>query len=482
MRKEHPTASRDFLYKRLAADIKGQIKRGELRAGEKLPSLRNLQKKLGLSLNTVYQAYMELETEGLVDVQPKSGFFVKGTGLLSLAVPRFVSTSAPPKKVRLSEITNTVVANSLNPDLVPLGASTLATDLLPQKHLGRIIRTISPECMTRLLQYEISEGAVALRRRLTFRMLGLIPFVREKDVTITNGCTEAVALALLATTRRGDVVAVESPTHFGFLQLLRELGRLVLELPTDPRFGLVLDGLARVLEENKVRACLFMPNFQNPMGALMTDDGKEELVAILHRLEIPVIEDDIYAEMFFGKKRPRLLKHWDQKGLVMTCSSFSKILSPGLRVGWVVANGKAADRIRRLKAGLSMTSPTLSQHVLAEFLKDGALDRYLRLLKASVFNQVLKTAVCVQTAFPEECRLAVPEGGNMLWIELPPWADGIRLYRDALDAGISIVPGAAFSTTGHYGNYLRISCTSPFSDRIETAIFRLGELIRGQNS
>ncbi|MBI9083626.1 MAG: PLP-dependent aminotransferase family protein [Desulfobacterales bacterium] len=472
--------TQSFLYKQLAADIESQIRRGELRPGDKLPSLRILQDKLGMSLNTVYQAYMELEAMGLVEAQAKSGFFIKKNRLLNMAAPRFARKPDRPRKVRLSDITNTVVANSLNPDLVPLGASTLSPDLLPQKHLTRIMRGITPEMMAPLLQYTPSEGSLELRRKLTFRMLGLVPDIRERDVTITNGCSEAVALALLATTDRGDVVAVESPTHFGFLQLLRELGLLVMELPTDPLSGVVTEGLSQVLRDNKVRVCLLMPNFQNPMGALMTDSRKEELVAILHEANIPVIEDDIYAEMHFGKKRPRLLKHWDQKGLVITCSSFSKILAPGFRVGWVVANGDVADRIRRLKAGFSMAAPTLQQHVLTQFLAEGALDRYLRLLRASVYNQVLKTAMAVQHAFPEGSRLSVPEGGNMLWIELPSWADGTRLYQEALEKGISIVPGAAFSTTDHFGHYIRLSCTSPFSEPVEAAVNTLGELVRSQ--
>ena len=191
-----------------------------------------------MSLNTVYQAYMELEAMGLVEARAKSGFFNQGQPADQRpGTVGFPGPPGQPARVRLSEITNTVVANSINPGLIPLGASTLSGDLLPQKHLGRILKEISPEKMASFLQYAPSEGDPELRRRLTFRMLGLIQDIRERDVIITNGCTEAVALALLATTQRGDVVAVESPTHFGFLQLLRELGRLVLELPTDPVRG-----------------------------------------------------------------------------------------------------------------------------------------------------------------------------------------------------------------------------------------------------
>ena len=472
--------TRGFLYRRLATDIAGRIRRGEVRAGERLPSLRRLHHQLGLGLNTVYQAYMALEAMGLVEARAKSGFYVKTGRLARLCAPRFAHTARAPRKVRLSEITNTVVANAANPRLVPLGASILAAEMLPQKHLTRIIRGVSPRKMASMLQYAPSEGTPELRRKLTVRMLGLVPDMGEEDVVITNGCTEAVALALLATTRPGDVVAVESPTHFGFLQLLREMGLLVLELPTDPVRGVVTEGLGRTLRDNRVRACLLIPNFHNPTGGLMSDRRKEALVSILGEAAVPAIEDDIYAEMYFGAKRPALLKRWDRKGTVITCSSFSKVLAPGFRVGWVVAGGAYAGRIRRLKAGLSLAAPTLQQHVLARFLAEGAFDRYLRLLRASLHDQVLKTALAIERAFPEACRLAVPEGGNMLWVELPPGTDGVRLYQQALEEGISIVPGAAFSTTtDRFRDFIRISCTTPFCDRIERAIDTLGALIRG---
>ena len=470
--------TREHRYRRLAADIEGRIERGDLRAGERLPSLRELRGKLGLGLNTVYQAYMELEALGLVEARPKSGFFVRGAGLRDLRVPRFPRQPARPAKVRLADITNAVVANSLDPALVPLGASTLSPALLPHRQLERTIRGLLAGGTGRLLQYETAEGAPELRRQLAARLLGLLPGVSEEEVIVTNGCMEAVTLTLLAATTTGDLVAVESPTHFGFLQLLRELGLRVVEMPTDPRRGVVPQALERVLRENPVKACLLTPTFQNPTGALMPEEAREELVALLQEKEIPLIEDDIYAELYFGKNRPGLLKRLDRKGLVLTCSSFSKVLAPGFRVGWIVAGGRFFDRLRRLKAGLSLASPTLQQHVLARFLADGALDRHLRLLRIAVRRQVLATALAVKGSFPESCRFSVPEGGNMLWIELPPRVDGLRLYRRALQEGISIVPGSAFSTTSRYRHYIRLSCTSPFCERIEGAIAKLGALIR----
>ena len=295
---------------------------------------------------------------------------------------------------------------------------------------------------------------------------------------VTSGCMEAVALSLLAVTAAGDLVAVESPTHFGFLQLLRELGLPAVEVPTDPRRGVVPEALERVLAENPVKACLLMPNFQNPTGALLPEEARREVADLLQAREIPLIEDDIYAELHAGRGRPGLLKSLDRRGLTLACSSFSKVLAPGFRVGWIAAGGRWLERLRRLKAGFSLASPTLQQHALARLLAGGALDRHLRLLRAAVRRQVLDTARAVREAFPADCRFSPPEGGNMLWVELPPRVDGLALYRRALREGISIVPGAAFSSTGRYRSYVRLSCTTPFCGRIERAVGRLGELIR----
>lgn len=472
-------AAEGFLYRRLASEIQDKIGRGDLRPGERLPSLRGLHRKLGLSLSTIYQAYAELEALDLVEARPKSGFYVKETRLMDLPAPRHVRQLSRPNKVKLSAITNAVVAASLDPGLVPLGASTLSPDLLPYKHLGRIMKSISPEKMKTLLQYAPSEGDPELRRQLARRLLGLLPGIGPEGIVITNGCIEAVSLALLSLTSPGDVVAVESPTHFGFLQLLKGLGLYVVEVPTDPRLGLDLAALEMVLDQNQVKACLSMPNFHNPLGALMPEDHKKGLVDLLNQRRVPLIEDDIYAELHYSSKRPSLLQSYDKKGLVITCSSVSKVMAPGFRVGWLAAGERIAERLGRLKAGVSMTSPTMQQYILARFLASGSYDRYLDDLRAKVQKQVVLTALAVREHFPVRCRLAAPQGGNMLWIELPEWADGMELYRLALEKGISTIPGAAFTTTDKFRNFIRLSCTTMFSAKVERALADLGGLIRG---
>lgn len=468
----------DFLYKRLAGEMEAKIRRGEFRTGEKLPSLRNLKGKLGLSLATVYQAYLDLEAGGLIEVRPKSGFYVRAESILTRPAPRHSCRITRPRQIRLQAITSEVVNASLDPELIALGASTLSPKLLPHKHLSRIVKELLAERAEEMLNYAPPEGDADLRRLLAVRLTGLVPGVKSRDVLITNGCMEGVALALQALVKPGRVVAVESPTHFGFLQLLRALGIRGVAVPTDSRLGMDPQALAGIIDEYQVKAVLTIPNFHNPLGALMPEERKKELVRLTNERGVALIEDDIYGEMYFQPPRPSLLKSYDQRDLVITCSSVSKVLAPGFRIGWCIPGNRFGGAIKRLKAAVSMASPTLQQRAVARFLSSGAFDRYLRSLRTKVQHQLTETAVAVQHHFPKTARFTVPRGGNMLWTELPPDLDGAELYRRALSAGVSIVPGSAFTLNNGYKNYIRLSATAPFDERMEKGVALLGGLIR----
>ena len=375
-------------------------------------------------------------------------------------------------------ITAEVVNASLNPELIPLGASTISPRLLPHKHLSRIIRDILGTRAGEMLNYAPPEGDHELRQRIAARLTGLAPVVESRDVIITSGCMEAVSLTLQTLVKPGQVVAIESPTHFGFLQLLREMSLLGVAVPTDSRLGMDPAALERVLDEYEVKAVLCIPNFQNPLGALMPEERKQELVRLTNERGVPLIEDDIYGEMNFDPPRPGLLKGYDRRDLVITCSSFSKVLAPGFRVGWCLAGDRFGEAVRRLKAATSMAAPTLQQRTVARFLASGAYDRYLRSLKTKIKRQLAEMALCVQRHFPRSARFNLPKGGNMLWTELPQGMDGTELYRRAMAAGVSIVPGSAFVLSGVYKNYVRLSATAPFDQRMEKGVAILGELIR----
>ncbi len=468
-----------FRYRQLAGEIEKKIFDGLYQPGDRLPSIRSLHRQTNLSIATIYQAYLELEAAGVVEARPKSGYYVQPVAVQKLEVPVFSKKSSAPQRVSLAPAINSVVEAISNLRLVPLGNTAMDPALLPVKPLARILKSITQNEMRTLLTYSPSEGYPELRRQIALRTIGVITGIAPEDIIITNGCMEAVALALLAVTRPGDTVAIEAPTNFSFLQLLKELGLLVVEIATDPQEGVALDELEKNLNRNPVRACLFMPNFHNPLGALMPEAKKQRLVELLSAHGIPVIEDDISSQLYFGDQHPRPLKAYDHDGLVLTCSSFSKTLAPGLRLGWIIPGRRFSAKIRRLKAGITISTSTLDQLVVSRFLSGGGYERHLRTLRSALKKQVYRTAIEIQKHFPAQTRLALPRGGSLLWVQLPPAVDGLDVYQAAFDRHIAIIPGTVCSNSKRFRNCVQISCAAPFSPKVRGAIELLGAIVSG---
>jgi len=468
-----------FRYQSLAEEIEAKIHDGTYAPGERLPSIRQLHRRLNLSISTIHQAYIVLETNGLVEARPKSGYFVSPVSLKNLEEPVLPAPAAKPIRVEATGMVNSVLRAISDPRMLPLGSSTTSTRLLPHRQFARIFKTFSESDIQKTLSYSLTEGHPGLRRQLALRMIGLLKNVSPEDIVITTGCMEAVTLCLQAVLKPGDTLAIETPTHFGFLQLFKEMGIMVVEVPTHPKTGVNIDALERILESTAVRACLFMPNIHNPLGTLLSEDNKERLVALLNRHDIPVIEDDICGELYFeGQRRPSLLKAFDRKNLVLTCSSFSKTLAPGFRIGWVLPGPRFKDKILRLKAGSTVCTATPDQEIMARFLGGSAYERHLRVLRSAIRAQTLKTAMAVKKHFPKDTRLSFPAGGSLLWIELNRRADGLTLYRHALENRISILPGSVCSVSGMFRNFIRIGCGAPFTNETERGIETLGRLVR----
>jgi DNA-binding transcriptional MocR family regulator len=468
-----------FRYRQLAGEIERKIIEGTYQAGEKLPSIRRLHHQTNLSISTVYQAYVELEATGFVEARSKSGYYVRPVSLNKLETPAPRKKTSAPQRVNLAPVINSVIAAISNPRFVPLGNTAMDPALLPVKAFTRILKSLNRDEMRTLLSYSPSEGFPELRRQLALRTLGVLEDIQPEDIIITNGCMEALALSLLAITRPGDTIAIEAPTNFSFLQLLRELGLLVLEVATDPQEGVDLEELEKSLRTNTIRACLFMPNFQNPLGALMPEDKKQALVKLVTGQGIPIIEDDVSSQLSFGEQHPAPLKAYDRQDLVLTCSSFSKTLAPGLRLGWVIPGKRFGEKIQRLKAGITISTSTLDQYLVSRFLAGGAYERHLRVLRSALKKQLFRTALEIQQHFPAQSRLAVPRGGSLLWVELPPGVDGLAVYQAAFDRHIAIIPGAVCSNSKQFDNFIQISCAAPFSRRIKEAIGILGSIAAG---
>jgi DNA-binding transcriptional MocR family regulator len=324
-------------------------------------------------------------------------------------------------------------------------------------------------------RYDITIGFAALRRQIARRSIAYGCNFSPNELVITCGGMESLNLGLRAVARPGDVIAMESPTYFAILQIIDSLGMKAIEIPTHPRHGMDLEALENAIRKHRVRACISITNCHNPLGFILDDMYKKNLVGLLTKYRVPLIEDDIYGDIAFGASRPKTAKAFDTEGFVLLCSSFSKVVAPGFRVGWINP-GRFLETVSKLKFINTLSSPSLPQMVIAEFIESGGYDRYLRGLRAALANQVQVYSQGVVKYFPEGTKISRPAGGYVLWIELPEAIDALKLYRAALAKNISIVPGLIFSASGRFKNHIRISCGHPWNDSIERAVITLGKL------
>lgn len=465
-----------YLYERVEAEIRTLIEQQILRPGERIPSLRRMSHQARVSLATVVQAYMALERKGFIEAKAKSGFYVRPFSGDGPPIPQSAKPHLSPRRVRGGEMTETIFRAAREPGVVSFGLADPCAELLPEKAMSRSLSRVVSRNRLATLRYGDTQGELELRRQIALRLANIGTPSSPEQIVVTNGATEALTLCLQAVARPGDVIAVESPTYHAVLRLIGQLGLLALEIRTDPQTGLVLDDLHQALDRVNVRAVLAVPTFSNPLGSLMPDERKARLVALLSEREIPLIEDDIYGDLHFAtSERPRQVKSYDRDGWVLCCSSFSKTLAPGYRVGWV-CGGRFADTIKRWKWVTSLSNPTLPQLAVAEYLNTGSYDRYLRRLRTAYGEQLGRVRQAIGQYFPSGTKVSRPQGGFVLWVELACHIDAEELMSLALDRGVSIIPGVLFSPTGKYQNYLRIACGLPWSAAVDAALKVLGDL------
>lgn len=440
-----------------------------------MPGLRMLCQQQRISLATAVSAYQTLERDGWIEARQRSGFYVRARPQSVLEQPALKQLSRKPTPVSGQQMALQLVQATHRPDVVQLGAAVPAASFLPTRAVAQALARAARQGAQRTARYEFPPGAPELRRQLARRLTHLGCETQAEDIVITNGCQEALQLALRAVTQPGDVVAIESPTFYGLLQVIESLGLKALEIPTHPSEGLSLEALQLALEQWPVRACVLVPNFSNPLGYCMPDQRKRQLLALLARYDLPLIEDDVYGDLGFGPERPSIIKAWDRDGRVLHCSSFSKTLAPGLRVGWI-APGRYQQSVEYLKYVSNLAAPAAAQLAVADLLAQGRYDRYLRQVRTRYQQAVTRMSAAIDRFFPAGTRISEPRGGFVLWLELPSETDTMKLAQQALQEGISIAPGPIFSATQKYRNYLRLSCACEWNDPLERALARLAQL------
>lgn len=471
------TKSKDPVYQRLAGVLEGMIHSRSLRPGDRMPSVRQFSAQQGVSVPTALQAYTLLESRGLIQARPKSGFFVR---------PRLAEqTPEPTTKIWRPRVTpladrdpvESLFSDYANDRLIPLGAAIPSAALLPGKKLTRLMAAIGRRLGDQCVEYDLPPGSISLRRELARRSLDWGCALHAEDFLVTVGATEAVSLALRAVCEAGDSVAIESPTYFGLAGMLREMRLKALPIPVHPAEGMDMDVLERSLRRTRVKACVVVPNFHNPTGGATSDAHKRRLLEICSRHGLALIEDDTYGDLPHEGSRPRCVKAFDEEGIVLLCGSFSKKLAPGYRVGYMAA-GVWRDKVRALKHASTLSGTLLTSLTIAEFLKTGGYDRYLRSVRQSYRLQTERMRELLATTLPEGSALSRPQGGYMLWCQLPGGADAMTLFHEARSAGISIAPGPLFSPSGEFRDCFRINCGYPNDPAIERAVKTLGRIAK----
>ncbi|WP_438304579.1 PLP-dependent aminotransferase family protein [Raoultella ornithinolytica] len=460
-------------YRRIAELLRLTLTSGALRTGDRIISARKLAEREQVSLPTALEALRYLEAEGLIIARPRSGYFVhqiisagERPGTASLPVPVPVTMSAIARSL----------FGSAEARLVPLGAALPDPAWLPVDTLQRALQTAGRRLDARGQSYSLPPGRADLRRKIAARAAQWGALFGADDLIITAGATQALRLALRAVCQPGDAVAIEQPAYFGTLLLLEDLGLKALQIPTDPVEGLLLAQLEEALQRHRPAAVLASPTVQNPLGASMPVARKRDLVALLAGMGIPLIEDDVYGDLAGDAQRPPACKAFDRCGNVIYCSSLSKTLAPGWRIGWIAAGRYHSTVLQARMAGEWAGAP-LIEAAASELLASGDYDRHLRQLKLRIAQGMQAIIAQVETSFPPGTRVAAPEAGFLIWVKLPSKIDALEVHRRALALGIGVSPGPLFSPgAAELQNFLRLNGANEPTRHLLKAVEQLGRL------
>lgn len=454
----------EYLYLQLERQLRQEIIDGQRQPGEKMPSVRVLCSQQNLSKSTVLTAYGRLEADGLIEAQSRSGYFVCRSKP-GLKTPPVSQPDIEPSPLGAEQVLLDIMETGAAFDLLPGSEEEPSNELL-RRCLSRAQRR---QTSSQYLYYDEPQGLLELRQQITGLMAHGGANCNADELLISNGCQHALLLALMATTKPGDVVAVESPGFYGSFQLIEALGLQALELPCSAETGLSPEGLELAIQHWNIKALILSPSYATPTGACMPEHNKQRLLSLCQQNDIAIIEDDIYGELYFGSQRPRSLYSYDDHGIVLLCSSFSKNLSRDLRLGWI-APGRYMEPVKRLKLSTSMASSRVMQQGLSQYLAEGGFDRHLRRKRQQYRNRCQQLLALIQRHFPMALSCSQPSGGLSLWLELPESIDTVALYNKARKNNIMLTPGRLFTAQERYRNFLRLSFAHPWSEARQQAL------------
>ncbi len=468
-------------YQLIADELRDLIEQGAYCPGEKLPSIRRLASQYQASITTIQRALEELESTGLIEAKPKSGNYVRfplNEKRINRQQLTSISTVAQllPKSVKIHEQANHIFQQCEKVSVANLGTSYPASSYFPGKWLQQIAGKVAKQQTNEVLEVHFSPGLADLREVLAKRLNRVGCQLKADDLIVTNGCLEALSICLRAVAKPGDTIALESPGFVGLFQLIESMGYKALEIPCDPIAGMSLDALEFATQQWDIKAVALVASFSNPLGSNMPEENRQRLVEMLSSKDIPLIEDDLLGDLSFDGSRSKPCKAFDKKGIVLYCSSASKTIASGLRVGWI-APGAFYKEVSYFKTFTNISVSNFGQRVVAEFLTSGRYEKHLRQLTTKLAQRVYLVQQLIETHFPEGTRFSTPRGGGILWVELPPGVDGYQLFLTAIEVGIAVIPGKLSSATDRFDRYIRINCACEQHIDMPEVIAKLAKLV-----
>lgn len=449
-----------YKYEIFTSIIESKIKSGILKPGSRLSSIREIKETFHLSTSSVQSGYDYLVIKGLVRNMPRSGYFV-AFDILQNEVESPLNQYSIDKNETFNKNLTLISARNKPSEYASFNSATPTDLLIPQKLILRKMQGVIREKGTSLLRYYPANGSLELRNQIADRASQYGCMFNPEELIITDGALQALYIALASVTNTGDLIAVESPCVFSVLEVIANLKLRIIEIPVRIGEGLDIQYLKRSCIDNRIKALVVTPNFHNPTGNLMTDATKQELVSIAEDYQFPIIENDIYGDLYFGNKRPSNICNFDKQGWVMTFSSFSKTLAPGIRLGWLHP-GRYYAETERLRFSLGRSVAPIYQELLIKLLEDHSYDKHLRLFRKQLYKQAGEVLEALRTHFPEGSYFENPQGGYSIWGSLPKEVNMDLFYRYCEDQRILFTPGEIFTYTDHLSHHFRII----FAERI----------------
>jgi len=438
-------------YKVIADQVIADIQSQKLTLGQRLPSLRQLMKQFDISMTTALNSYRSLEQMGWVVTHPKSGFFVS-LPLSQGDVPEHPQFRSNPKHIPV----NLKSDNYENRELVsgPLGISQLSPSNIPLLALKQSIKRSVQRDDNFIHSYSDPQGEHELRRAVAehFNANGFP--LKTEELFISGGCMDAVRTALLVTTKQGDTVAISSPCFNGLLKLLSSMSRKVIEIPCNSD-GMDLEQLEEKFKNKEIKAALISSSYMNPHGISLSVAQKEKLAFLANKHRVPIIEDDIYSELGHDNTFPLPIKYWDTKGYVLWCSSVSKSLASGLRIGWCSA-GQYLPACVDICATEHLGQNRLLQLSLADFLNSGQYKKHLKSIRKTMLVNACAYRNLLLDNLPKGSAVSAPNGGLVLWVQVPDLNEP-KLRAFTQKHQIDIRFGAQFTTRKLYRDCFRLN-------------------------